>query len=547
MRARGLDKAAADDEDVLFDYDPETDGSAEPYDEYDDAAEENNISNPLDHAYAEPDRLQLDLYTSHQRILSSDHKPLTAMFTIEYEGVDAELKAKVHQEVVRELDRAENEGRPNVTIVVDRHSEELTRDGSALSGNNDASSGVRFGDVAFKKIILRGLTIANTGRVLATFSFAKRQLPGDGEEVAPSWLQVTMSDQSEIGREIQLEPGDATNVVLRLQVTNLDQVKHLNQGSTTIDDILVLKVENGRDHFIPVRGNWLQSCFGRSVDELVRIPEGGVRSLQSRANYQEKTPDQQETTVKWSAPRELFRLTEAIELQFDRVMAERSMLAANQPENHVPDFKPGWPISKDSWTAEIDNARESQKSKVLEKLDNGQDLKDCFYQDVTPVERLEVLCDVLVEFLDSLTDGVITELLWVELEKLLIAQEKSRQTSNPEEERAAILEVLTSAPHHNISFVFLTATLGRMASELAPLETPNARKSIDSVRSSRSRALSLSQDPAVAKRLLIGAAYAELFAHVIVKAPLPPRDRERRAAMSRRRGMLELFIRKGSD
>jgi phosphatidylinositol-bisphosphatase len=52
---------------------------------------------------------------AHQRVLSSDHKPLDAIFSFKYDAVVPELKSKIHQEVARELDRAENEGRPNVT------------------------------------------------------------------------------------------------------------------------------------------------------------------------------------------------------------------------------------------------------------------------------------------------------------------------------------------------------------------------------------------------------------------------------------------------
>jgi inositol polyphosphate 5-phosphatase INPP5B/F len=124
MKARGIDRAA-DDEDVLFEYDPESDGvnvgDAGDYDENEDViAEAQDVITKEGYV----DTLTLDVYTSHQRVLSSDHKPLDAVFTLSYDAVVPELKSKVQQEVARELDRAENEGRPSVTIVVD-HSQEL--------------------------------------------------------------------------------------------------------------------------------------------------------------------------------------------------------------------------------------------------------------------------------------------------------------------------------------------------------------------------------------------------------------------------------------
>ena len=57
------------------------------------------------------------ILTWGQRVLSSDHKPLNAIFTLKYDAVVPELKAKVHAEVAKDLDKAENEGRPNVTVV----------------------------------------------------------------------------------------------------------------------------------------------------------------------------------------------------------------------------------------------------------------------------------------------------------------------------------------------------------------------------------------------------------------------------------------------
>lgn len=46
------------------------------------------------------------------RVLSSDHKPLDAVFKLQYDAVVPELKTAIHGEVAREIDRQENEGRP---------------------------------------------------------------------------------------------------------------------------------------------------------------------------------------------------------------------------------------------------------------------------------------------------------------------------------------------------------------------------------------------------------------------------------------------------
>jgi phosphatidylinositol-bisphosphatase len=124
MKARGIDRAGDDDE-VLFDYDPESDGAEleanGDYDENEDAVTDTQAVITKE-GYV--DSLHLDVYTSHQRVLSSDHKPLDAVFTLRYDSVVPELKLKIQQEVAKELDRAENEGRPRITIVID-HTQEV--------------------------------------------------------------------------------------------------------------------------------------------------------------------------------------------------------------------------------------------------------------------------------------------------------------------------------------------------------------------------------------------------------------------------------------
>jgi len=80
------------------------------------------------------------------------------------------------------------------------------------------------------------------------------------------------------------------NAELKLKIENLSAVRSLNDGATTLEEVLVLRVENGRDHFLPLRAHWLQSALARTVDKLIKIPEGGIRRLQNqRPDRDEKT------------------------------------------------------------------------------------------------------------------------------------------------------------------------------------------------------------------------------------------------------------------
>jgi len=117
MKRRGLDDAASQ-EDVLFDYNPEADGGDDSDYQEDFNGNTHGTEHPRMMSTAEHPVI-LEEYISHQRVLSSDHKPLTAVFDVTYDSVDHQLKARVHDQVTRDFDRAENEARPSVTLVLD--------------------------------------------------------------------------------------------------------------------------------------------------------------------------------------------------------------------------------------------------------------------------------------------------------------------------------------------------------------------------------------------------------------------------------------------
>ncbi|KAJ2903863.1 type ii inositol- -trisphosphate 5-phosphatase [Zalerion maritima] len=479
MKARGIDKAGDDDE-VLFDCDPESDRDSSSRDAsvfdygYDDQADgtydleaEDVVTKDGFH-----DRIHLDIYTSHQRVTSSDHKPIISIFTLDYDGVVPELKAKVHAEVARELDRAENEGRPGITIIVD----------GQLSTSDE---GVDFGDVGYMRKVNRTLTIANTGRVPAVFSFVEKPTirEDDAEECTP-WLTTGFArlDNSEIGdepidigKEVTLEPGDTLSGILDIHVATVSQLLALNSGTAKLEDVLVLRVESGRDHFIPVRGTWLPTCLGRSIDELIRIPgTGGIRE------FAEERPEIATSAIPYSLdvhtshPRELFRLIEAIESLTDRVIADENMLEGCS----VPRSKPGWPFDPSVWTdSEADSRTPSLRADLIDDLDKGgSSLLDVFPPEMPSPVRLEITCSILRLFLVSLTDGIITPSLWARIDTTLpMLVAPNRSPDENEDDKAGILDILASAPNHNISFVFLTAMLGKVVSELAPLSKETAR------------------------------------------------------------------------
>jgi hypothetical protein len=601
MKRLGLEQAAEDDG-VLFDYDPESDG-AQGYDENDDdAGEAAGATGENDPA----DPVHLLCYTSHQTVVSSDHKPLHAEFVLAYDGVIPELKAKVHQEVVRELDRAENEARPDITLVVDRPLGGAAG-GSATTDAANEPDTISFGDVRHDVPVKRGLTLANTGGVSATFCFRYRP---DAEvdrsdRVSPPWLNVRVDRSPDHAsgsnaQEYTLSPGESVQVQLVLRVQEIEFVRRLNRMEANIDDIIVLRVNNGRDHFISIRGTWLPTCFGLSLSELTRIPEGGVRQLNSKeARLSHLDGLDGKHGARTSAPRELFRLTEAIVELAERSVAEWDMISDSLENRECPWVSgSGWPFDRESWVYKQNNERHKLLSSVREAIDTNTPFNSHFPPELPALFRVELLSEALLGLLRSLDGGLIPASLWKELEELFLVQTKSNRSSTADERQSWILDILSSSPIHSVSFTFLTFMLNRIANEVAPTPippppvpppksqpqsptipsipsspTPSSGLSFPFRFKSRSRASTSSDTdptpmlsptfprtpttathpnkphPALIRRQEVNNAFARIFAGAIFPPEVAPpeKDKERRAWEERRCKVLEPFLVTGQE
>ena len=82
----------------------------------------------------------------------------------------------------------------------------------------------------------------------------------------------------------------------------------LNLGAEKIEDILILHLENGKDFFISITGDYLVTCFGMSLNMLVRLPDPVRKSAGAIVAYQ-RNPRQ---LPKLSVPKELWRMMDYI-------------------------------------------------------------------------------------------------------------------------------------------------------------------------------------------------------------------------------------------
>lgn len=358
-------------------------------------------------------RLEQLYYSSYQNVTSSDHKPVASLFELSFPAVVPKLRAMVHAEVAREVDKIENERRPVVAIVVDQ-----------VEGQPYEEGVVDFGQVRFGQRIQRSITVANTGTSEAKMHFVGKQSDDTAktptawskdEVIAKEWLKVEFSgdgkDLKDTEGAVVLQPGDACSIIMNLLVEKVEHVRALNEGTEMLADVLVLRVDNGRDVFLPLSAEWLQSGFGRSLGELVKVPEeaGGIRGWAAGKDV---------GVVRYSAPRELYKMTEFL---------LKGMRELSQEDGRWYQ-ETGWPFVEETW------ALEKEKRRMLTvgvwecidrdlEFDNEAALRIALEPDggeewtPTTEEVIEAVAGALMGWLGGLKEGVVPVEMWPDVFK----------------------------------------------------------------------------------------------------------------------------------
>lgn len=200
--------------------------------------------------YAETsDQIVQTLYDSIDDVKVSDHKPVVAAFQLTVRRIDPLKVKRVHDEATREADKRANEALPQIWL---------------------STTEIDFGDVYFFESSVQTITIKNIGKTKASFSFAPRP---NRQNISDSWLTVTPpSSHLKVG----------ATCLLSLQVLVDKKVAWKVENDGCLSEILVLRLENGRDYFLPICARYKKSVFGSSFVNLIRKEMKGparVRNL----------------------------------------------------------------------------------------------------------------------------------------------------------------------------------------------------------------------------------------------------------------------------
>ncbi|KAK3580413.1 hypothetical protein CHS0354_012436 [Potamilus streckersoni] len=157
-------------------------------------------------------------YRSHHILKISDHKPVSSIFDVEIRVIDPDKHKKVYEDIMRKLDREENDYLPQVSL-----------------GQREFV----FKDVKFIEPREQFLPIANIGQVPVNFEFINKL---DEKRYGKPWLSVNPPTNF-------ITPGDSMEVAIEIYVDK-KTVGKLNSGEDKLDDILVLHLHGGKDFFI---------------------------------------------------------------------------------------------------------------------------------------------------------------------------------------------------------------------------------------------------------------------------------------------------------
>jgi inositol polyphosphate 5-phosphatase INPP5B/F len=170
-----------------------------------------------------------------------------------------------------------------------------------------------------------------------------------------------------------LIPGEQPSQIDFTMTVNKHTAQLLNSGREVLQDIIILRLENGRDYYITVKAMFARTCFGMSVDELVLYPQP-IRNVPIDPIERAKQKDVTSTTA-LCVPKELWRIVDAI---YEKGLGEPHLFV-----------EPG-----------IDE----EMKQIREALDTGNPFGGPFL--------IHSYADILVSFLSSLASPIIPTALF---------------------------------------------------------------------------------------------------------------------------------------
>ncbi|ORX34560.1 Endonuclease/exonuclease/phosphatase [Kockovaella imperatae] len=190
--------------------------------------------------YSDTTSVACSSYDLHS-ILWSDHRPVSASFDVNVRVVDEERRREMYLGVERELEKLEEVYRPAIEV-----------DETSLD----------FGDVRVLRRIPREIKLTNTGRVPATFNFKP---PSPDKPICKAWFWPFPNHGT-------VKPGESVTLTITAMVDD-QHAAGLSLGNAELNDVLVLRVADGKDTFITLQANFCPTILSLPLSILHLLSE----------------------------------------------------------------------------------------------------------------------------------------------------------------------------------------------------------------------------------------------------------------------------------
>ncbi|KAG2181008.1 hypothetical protein INT43_008590 [Umbelopsis isabellina] len=219
--------------------------------------------------------IQLSSYDSCMDMMMSDHKPVNALLRLKARKINVAEQAKCKANIVKSITENPEERGPDARI---------------------SNSFVEFGDVRFMTAKEVSITLENTGQLVASWRFIPKL---NEASICKPWL--TISQTSGV-----LGPGEQVVIDFCILIDTATATL-FNNDQDSVADMLILRLENGKDFFVVISGNYIPTCFGMSLEMLARL-KGPVHSTEKESSASSSLTNSPEVGQNGTVPKEIWQM-----------------------------------------------------------------------------------------------------------------------------------------------------------------------------------------------------------------------------------------------
>mmetsp|Transcript_7089 Transcript_7089/g.12968 ORF Transcript_7089/g.12968 Transcript_7089/m.12968 type:complete len:435 (-) Transcript_7089:32-1336(-) len=179
--------------------------------------------------------VELLSYDICMQVMQSDHKPVYAEFSMKAKNCDRQIMNALLNDIRSKIDKIHNSSLPRLRL---------------------SHHAIRFNRVRYKEKLTESVTLHNEGVTLLKFKF---------RSTFDNCVWLKLSDVRGA-----IEPGESIEIKLSVIIREADaRMAYISPSS--LNNILVLHVLGGSDHYIELSIDFIQTAFGAKISDLVKI------------------------------------------------------------------------------------------------------------------------------------------------------------------------------------------------------------------------------------------------------------------------------------